>query len=123
MGEINQMKIFKFLFVIPLIILIIIFQTSLQNRYLMASDIRDGETIFRNVCAGCHVRGGAVVLKGSKSLKLSDLEKRGISDEDSIAKIANDGIGFMKGYKNKLKDGEDKVLAQWIIQNAQKGWE
>ena len=49
------MKIFKFLFVIPVITLIIIFQTSVQNRYLMASDIRDGETIFRNVCAGCHV--------------------------------------------------------------------
>ena len=46
----------------------------------MASDIKDGETIFRNVCAGCHVRGGSVVLKGSKSLKLSDLEKRGIAD-------------------------------------------
>ena len=117
------MKIFKFLFVIPVITLIIIFQTSLQNRFLMASDIRYGETIFKNVCAGCHVRGGSVVLKGSKSLKLSDLEKRGISDEDSIAKIANDGIGFMKGYKNKLKDGQDKVLAQWIIQNAEKGWE
>ena len=117
------MKILKFLFVIPVITLIIIFQTSLQNRFLMASDIRDGETIFKNVCAGCHVRGGSVVLKGSKSLKLSDLEKRGIADIDSIAKIANDGIGFMKGYKNKLKDGEDKVLAQWIIQNAQKGWD
>ena len=89
----------------------------------MASDIRDGETIFRNVCAGCHVRGGSVVLKGSKSLKLSDLEKRGIADVNSITKIANDGIGFMKGYKNKLRDGEDKVLAQWIIQNAEKGWE
>ena len=117
------MKIFKFLFVIPVITLIIIFQTSLQNRFLMASDIRDGETIFRNVCAGCHVKGGSVVLKGSKSLKISDLEKRGIADIDSIAKIANYGIGFMKGYKNKLKEGEDKVLAQWIIQNAQKGWE
>ena len=123
MGDVNQIKIFKFLFVIPVITLIIIFQTSLHNRYLMASDIRDGETIFRNVCAGCHVRGGSVVLKGSKSLKLSDLEKRGISDENSIAKIANEGIGFMKGYKHKLKDGEDKILAQWIIQNAQKGWE
>ena len=123
MGDVNKMKIFKFLFVIPLITLIIIFQTSLQNRYLLASDVRDGETIFRNVCAGCHVRGGSVVLKGSKSLKLSDLEKRGISDDNSIAKIANEGIGYMKGYKNKLKDGEDKVLAQWIIQNAEKGWE
>ena len=117
------MKIFKFLFVIPVITLVIIFQTSFQNRYLMASDIRDGETIFRNVCAGSHVRGGSVVLKGSKSLKLSDLEKRGIADVNSIIIIANDGIGFMKGYKNKLKDGEDKVLAQWIIQNAEKGWE
>ena len=116
------MKIFKFLFVIPLIPLIIIFQTSLQNRYLMASDIRDGETIFRNVCAGCHVRGGSIVLKGSKSLKLSDLEKRGIADIDSIAKISNDGIGFMRGYDNKLKDGEDKILAKWIIQNAQREW-
>jgi cytochrome c6 len=122
-SEINQMKIFKYLLVIPVITLIIVFQTSLQNRYLMASDIRDGETIFRNVCAGCHVKGGSVVLKGSKSLKLSDLEKRGIADEISIAKIANEGIGFMKGYKNKLKDGEDKVLAQWIIQNAENDWE
>ena len=117
------MKIFKFLFVIPLISMVIISQTSLQSRYLLASDIRDGETIFRNVCAGGHVRGESVVLKGSKSLKLSDLEQRGISDEKSIAKIANEGIGYMKGYKYKLKDGEDKVLAQWIIQNAEKGWE
>ena len=116
------MKIFKFLFVIPLITLIIIFHTSLHNRYLMASDIRDGETIFRNVCAGCHVRGGSVVLKGSKSLKFSDLKKKGIADVNSITIIANEGIGFMKGYKNKLRDREDKVLARWIIQNAEKGW-
>ena len=117
------MKIFKFLFLVPVITLIIIFQTTLQSRYMLASDLSDGETVFKNVCAGCHVRGGSVVLKGSKSLKFSDLEKRGIADEISIAKIANDGIGFMKGYKNKLKNGEDKVLAQWIIQNAQNGWE
>ena len=61
--------------------------------------------------------------KDDKSLKLSDLEKRGIADVNSITIIANDGIGFMKGYKNKLRDGEDKILAQWIIQNAEKGWE
>ena len=117
------MKIFKFLLVLPLISLIIIFQTSLQGRYLLASDVRGGETIFQNVCAGCHIRGGLVILKGSKSLKLSDLENRGISDVNSIAKIANEGIGYMKGYKNKLKDGEDKILAEWIIQEAENNWE
>ena len=123
LGRLDQMKIFKFLFVIPVVTLLIIHQTSWQNRYLLASDVRDGETIFRNVCAGCHVRGGSVVLKGSKSLILSDIEKSVISDLNSIAEIDNEGIGYMKGYKKKLKDGEDKVLAQWIIQNAQKGWE
>ena len=122
-GDVNPMKISKFLFLISVITFIIILQQYYQSRYLLASDVRDGETIFRNICAGCHIRGGSVVLKGSKSLKLSDLEKRGIADVNSITIIANDGIGFMKGYKNKLKDGEDKVLAQWIIQNAEKGWE
>ena len=117
------MKNFKVLFVLPVITLIIIIQTSLQGRYLLASDLRDGGTIFKNVCAGCHVRGGSVILNGSKSLKLSDLEKRGIANVNSLANIANEGIGYMKGYKHKLKDGEDKILAQWIIQNAEKGWE
>ena len=70
------MKMFKFLFVIPVITLIIILQTSLQNRYLMASDIRDGETIFRNVCAGCHVRGGSVVLKAVSYTHLTLPTKR-----------------------------------------------
>ena len=86
------MKIFKFLFVIPVITLIIIFQTSLQNRYLMASDTRDGETIFRNVCAGFHVRGGSVVLKGSKSLKLSDLEKKEFQMRIQLQKLPMRGL-------------------------------
>ena len=114
------MKIYKFLF--PAITLIIIFQISLQSKFLMASYVRDGETIFKNVCAGCHLRGGSVVLKGSKSLKLSDLEKKGIANENSIAKIANDGIGYMRGYRHKLKYGEDQILAKWIIQYAEKDW-
>ena len=117
------MKVFKFLFFILAITLIIVFQTSLQSRYLFASDVKDGGTIFRNICAGCHIKGGSVVMKGPKSLKLSDLENRGIADVKSISKIANEGIGYMRGYKHKLNAGEDKILAEWIIQNAIRGWE
>ena len=84
-----QAKILKFLFIIPAIILIIIFQTYLQSIYLLDNDLRDGATIFRIVCAGCHVRSGSVVLRWTKSLKLSNLEKKGIGNLDSIAKISN----------------------------------
>ena len=39
------------------------------------------------MCAGCYVKGGLVVLKGHKSLKLSDLEKNVIAEGNSIAKL------------------------------------
>ena len=98
------------------------FQNSFTARYSLASISRDGETIFKNVCSSCHVRGGLVVTKGSKSLKFSHLEQRGIANIDSIKKIANNGIGYMKGYKNKLKGDEDKILAEWLIQQSKEGW-
>tara|TARA_B100000941_G_C28195090_1_gene393958 strand:- start:303 stop:455 length:153 start_codon:yes stop_codon:yes gene_type:complete len=47
--------------------------------------------------AGCYVKGESVVLNGNKSLKLSDLEKKGIADVNSILEIANDGICYLKG--------------------------
>ena len=112
------MKIFKYLFSVTFIFLIVIFQSFLQSRNYLASGLRDGGKIFRNDCAVFHIRIGLVVLNCFKSLKIFDLEKRGIADLNSIAKIANDGFGYMNGYKNKLKDGEDKIIAKWIIQNA-----
>ena len=102
----------KLRFVISLMIVIIFFQAFFRGGYSFASSSRDGETIFKKVCAGCHVRGGLVVIKGSKSLKFSDLDKRGIANLDSIEQIANEGIGYMKGYKNKLKGEEDKILRE-----------
>ena len=63
-----------------LLVLIILFITScstkdklsITNENELFSLTKDNALV---VCGGCHVRGGSVVLKGSKSLKLSDLEK------------------------------------------------
>ena len=63
----------KLRFVIAIIILIMFFQNFFTGRYSLASNTRDGETIFKNVCASCHMRGGIVVTKGSKSLKFNVL--------------------------------------------------
>ena len=51
-------------------------------------------------------------MRRSKSLKLSDLENKG---------IANEGIEYMKGYRYKLKYGYDQILPKWITINAEKG--
>ncbi len=56
-------------------------------------------------------------------MEFSNLEKRGIADIDSIKLIANYGIGYMKGYKSKLKGDEYKVLSEWLIQQFKEGWE
>ena len=54
----------KLHFLIAQVILIMFFQNLFTIRYFLASNIRDGETIFKNVCSGCHLRGGLVVTKG-----------------------------------------------------------
>ena len=55
-------------------------------------------------------------------MKFSNLQQRGIADIDLIKIIANFGIGHLKGYKGKLRGDEDKVLAEWLIQQSKEGW-
>ena len=39
-----------------------------------------------------------------------------------IAKIAREGIGIMNGYQDVLQKDEDKIVAIWILDQAQKAW-
>ena len=110
------------LLLLSLVISFTIFSIRFGTGNILSSEIRNGETIFNNLCAGCHVRNGKVIQSGIKSLSFSDLEARNLANTDAIIEIANEGIGYMKGYKNNLSDGEDRILAEWIIENAKEGW-
>ena len=48
--------------------------------YYLASNTRDSETIFKNVCSSYQFIGREVVTKGTKLFKLSDLDQKGIAD-------------------------------------------
>ena len=80
-----------------------------------------GEDLFKNNCAGCHINGGNIIRR-SKNLKISSLKRNGIDNPEAIAKIARQGIGIMSGYEDKLGDNGDKILADWILEQAQKAW-
>ncbi len=80
-----------------------------------------GEELFINHCSGCHINGGNIIRR-SKTLKIKDLQKRSLDNTESIAEIAREGIGIMSGYKEVLNEGEDLIVAKWILQQAQKAW-
>ena len=98
---------------------IIIFIISPKN--LDAINTKPGENIFKNHCSGCHINGGNIIRR-SKNLKISSLKKNGINDPENIAKIARQGIGIMDGYNKQLGDNGDKIVANWIWEQAQKAW-
>ena len=80
-----------------------------------------GSRLFQQHCIGCHVGGGNIIRRG-KTLKLKALERQGIADPESIARIAAEGIGSMAGYREPLgEDGADLVAA-WIWEQARVGW-
>tara|TARA_B100000029_G_scaffold74062_1_gene66028 strand:+ start:196 stop:552 length:357 start_codon:yes stop_codon:yes gene_type:complete len=104
-------------FVTPIIIgFLVVFITC-----PIALAIDSGEEIFSMHCSGCHINGGNIIRR-SKNLKLSTLHRNGLDDVDSIARIAREGIGIMSGYKEVLKEGEDKLVSDWILQQAQNAW-
>ena len=88
---------------------------------LSALDTDLGKNLFKNHCAGCHINGGNIIRR-SKNLKISALKHNGFDSTEAIAKIAREGIGIMDGYKDKLGENGDQVLADWVWEQAQKAW-
>ncbi len=80
-----------------------------------------GEDLFQNNCASCHIKGGNIIRR-NKTLKLKDLKRNHLDSPEAIAKIALEGIGIMSGYKKNLDDGQEEILAHWIWEQSQKAW-
>ena len=110
-------KLFSFYFLIGLIILLLISFPS--SSYSMEE--RNGENLFSEHCAGCHIKGGNIIRR-NKTLKLKDLNRNGIDTPNAIAKIANEGIGSMSGYKDVLGEKGDEIVANWIWEQSQNAW-
>ena len=90
-----------------------------QSLYALNDNL--GRNLFKNHCAGCHLNGGNIIRR-SKNLKLSSLKHNGIDSPEDIAKIARQGIGIMDGYEDQLGGNGDKIVANWIWEQAQKAW-
>ncbi len=106
---------------LSLCILFFISSFILFPKDLNALDASSGRTLFKNYCSGCHINGSNIIRR-SKNLKLSSLKRNGIEDQETIAKIAREGIGIMDGYKDQLGENGDQIVANWIWNQAQNAW-
>ena len=88
---------------------------------LNAFDSDLGKDLFKHNCAGCHINGGNIIRR-SKNLKISSLKRNEIDSPEAIAKIARQGIGIMSGYEDELGENGDQIVANWVLEQAQKAW-
>ena len=89
--------------------------------FSISAQAADGEQLFDLHCAGCHPHGGNIIRRG-RTLKLSALEKRGLDNQEAIARVAREGIGQMSGYGEVLGGNGDIAVAAWVWYQAQKAW-
>lgn len=94
----------------------------------------DSSQLFTSTCAGCHVGGGNIVRRDA-TLRLADLQKNGIADEEGVYRTIYSGRGSMPGYGvdcapklqctfgPRLSDDQIKSLAAYVLDRAQAGWE
>lgn len=85
------------------------------------AEVSEGAIIFKNNCASCHV-GGKNLVNASKTLKKEALEKYGMYSVDKIIAQVTKGKAAMPAFGNRLKTNEIELVANYVIEQADKGW-
>ncbi|WP_392532679.1 cytochrome c6 PetJ [Nostoc sp. C117] len=87
----------------------------------IASDTVNGEQIFSNYCAGCHMNGGNIVRRG-KNLQKQALNKYGMNSIEAVISIVTNGKSNMSAYKDRLSEQQIQHVATYVIEQAEKDW-
>jgi cytochrome c6 len=85
------------------------------------AEVSEGAKIFNNNCAQCHA-GGRNNVVAAKTLKADALEKYGKNTIEAITLQVNKGKGAMPNFGKKLSPEEINLVANYVLEQAEKGW-
>jgi cytochrome c6 len=88
----------------------------------MAADLQNGAEVFRKNCAVCH-KGGNNTLVADKTLKIDALEKYSKNSISAIMTQIKTGMKTMPSFQAKLTVQEIDNVANYVIQQAESGWQ
>jgi cytochrome c6 len=85
------------------------------------AEVSPGAKIFNNNCAQCHA-GGKNNVVAAKTLKADALEKYGKNTVEAISLQVAKGKGAMPAFGKKLSADEITLVANYVLDQAEKGW-
>jgi len=91
-----------------------------QNSF--AADIENGEKIFTANCSACHAGGNNVIMP-EKTLKKDVLEANGMKSVDAITYQVTNGKNAMPAFGGRLSDSDIEDVANYVLQQTEKGWD
>jgi cytochrome c6 len=87
-----------------------------------AADIENGEKIFTANCSACHAGGNNVIMP-EKTLKKDALESNGMKSVDAITYQVTNGKNAMPAFGGRLGDNDIEDVANYVLQQSEKGWD
>lgn len=88
---------------------------------LSSAQSEPGAHLFELHCAGCHAQGGNIVRRG-KNLKLKALQQYDMSSPEAIVQLVAQGKGNMSAYQDRLNPEEIQAVANYVLEQANRGW-
>ena len=99
--------------------------TTPESVLAFDSAVEQGEQIFSQNCAACHMGGGNVI-RASRTLNIRDLnahlEEYSQDPLEAIEHQIEDGKNAMPSYAGKLSESEIIAVATYVEQQAEMGW-
>lgn len=92
------------------------------QKLLFAADIENGEKIFTANCSACHAGGNNVIMP-EKTLKKDALETYGMKSVDAITYQVTNGKNAMPAFGGRLSETDIEDVANYVLQQTEKGWD
>ena len=107
--------------ILSVILLAIAVFTFALGRPAIAADTADGAKIFSANCAACHM-GGRNIVAAAKTLKKDALDKYSMNSLEAIVHQVQNGKAAMPAFKGRLNDDQIEAVADYVLEQAEKGW-
>lgn len=107
--------------ILSVILLAITVFTLALERPAIAADTADGAKIFSANCAACHM-GGRNIVAAAKTLKKNALDKYSMNSLEAIVLQVQNGKAAMPAFKGRLNDEQIEAVADYVLEQAEKGW-